>query len=123
MGYLKEFIESYIECALWSSVDNTDDSGGSLLDENFDADDIAPEAHKQMVKDCVDFVWAHRSLLRASKLSAGSAGRDFWLDRNGHGTGFWDEGEDEVFEELSDACQPCGSCDIYVGDDGKLYVQ
>lgn len=39
----------------------------------------------------------------------------------GHGAGFWDRGLGEVGDALSKACEPYGSVDLYVGDDGKIY--
>jgi hypothetical protein len=44
------------------------------------------------------------------------------LTRNGHGSGFWDRGLGKVGEQLTAACGPYGSSDLYVGDDGKVYV-
>lgn len=121
MGYLQEFIDAYMETALWSSTDNADDSGGDPLDENYDVDDIAPETVAQMRKDCTAFVWFNRRDLRASELDSRRAGHDFWLNRNGHGAGFWDEGLGAVGDRLSEASKVYGSCYLYVGDDGKVY--
>ena len=38
------------------------------------------------------------------------------------GAGFWDRGNDPVFDRLTKACRPYGSCDAYVGDDGLIYL-
>lgn len=52
------------------------------------------------------------------------AATDFYLTRNGHGTGFRDR--EEVWGELSDAlhalAKKFGESEGYEGDDGKLYV-
>jgi hypothetical protein len=119
MGYLKEFISAYVECALWSSHD-TDDHGNAY--DGLEGLDLSPEAEKVMRQDCIDFVWANRHALRKSGLDAGQAGHDFWLTRNGHGAGFWDRGLGEIGDYLSRQSKPYGSCDLYVGDDELVYV-
>lgn len=51
------------------------------------------------------------------------AAHDFWLTRNGHGAGFWDGAWTEpVATELTDAAHAFGSCDLDLGDDGKIYA-
>ena len=116
------FFSSYIECALWSSTDNADDSGGEPLDANYGEDDIAPEALKALRDEARDFYDANVATWDAIEYDDSQAGHDFWLTRNGHGAGFWDRGIGEVGEVLTKASKVYGSCDIYVGDDGKLYT-
>lgn len=120
---LDKFTTAYIECALWSSTDNSDDTGGEPLDHNYDTSDIAPETLKQMSEDCEAFQRDNREDLDACGLSLERQGHDFWLNRNGHGSGFWDEGNDPVFRKLSDACKAYGRFDLYIGDDGMIYGQ
>jgi hypothetical protein len=50
------------------------------------------------------------------------AGTDFWLTRNHHGAGFWDRGLGDVGDKLTANSHPYGETDLYVGDDGKLYL-
>lgn len=52
------------------------------------------------------------------------AGHDFWLTRNGHGAGFWDRSElDKPTQgRLTKAAHAFGNSDLYVGDDGRIYV-
>lgn len=114
-----EFTAAYLECALWSSNDNSDDNGGNPLDDNYGTDDIALEALQSAIDDCRDFQFAESADLEG--LDAGQCGADFWLTRNGHGAGFWDRGLGAVGDRLSKACKPYGSVDLYVGDDGKVY--
>lgn len=113
------FTQAYIECALWSSTDNVDDSGGAPLDDNYSSDDIDAVTLAQMVKDCKDFQESNAKDLEG--LHPGQAGHDFWLTRNGHGAGFWDRGLGDVGDRLTDASDAYGSYDLYVGDDGKIY--
>ena len=119
---LDYFYNGYIECALWSSTDHSDESGGEPLDANYSEDDLAPQTAAKMRADCADFIKAHEADLDASGLTAARAGHDFWLTRNGHGSGFWDEGLGELGDRLTKASKFYGSFDLYVGDDGKIYA-
>lgn len=108
----------YQIAALWSSVDDD----GEPLDDQYDVSDIAPDTVKQMREDVADFVNANAALLEESGQSEEQIGHDFWLTRNGHGAGFWDRGLGEVGDKLTEACDPYGNVDLYVGDDGKIYA-
>lgn len=117
---LDTFTRSYIECALWSSTDNANEQGGEPLDKNYSTSDIAPETLQRMSEDCENFQSDNREALDESGLSDERAGHDFWLNRNGHGSGFWDEGCPRA-SELSAASKAWGSFDLYIGDDGQIY--
>ena len=120
---LDSFTEAYIACALWSSTDNQDDSGGDPLDDTYDASDLAPEAIASIIEDC-DAFQADNAEMLAKAGDAEQNGHDFWLTRNGHGAGFWDRGYPAAIgRTLTDAAHVYGSCDIYIGEDGKLYIQ
>ncbi len=117
---LNPFQRAYLECALWSSVD-FEENGNEPLDSNYDITDIAPETLVKMLADCDAFETDNSELLE----QAGDRyqnGHDFWLTRNGHGAGFWDRGYGAIGNKLSEACKAYGSCDIYPGDDGQLYI-
>ncbi len=124
---LDTFTTAYIEAALWSSTDQSDDQGGRPLDDTYGIEDLSEEAIKGMASDCAAFQEANRYLMDEAEEQHGmddeQAGHDFWLTRNGHGAGFWDRGMEEIGDVLSDAAKSYGSCDLYVGDDGQLYVQ
>lgn len=117
---LDQFTRSYIMAALWSTTDET----GEPLDRRFDSDDIASEAKCRMIRDCQRFQKENASALSDSGITDERAGFCFWLNRNGHGSGFWDESTIGVKdgEALSKASHAFGECDIYEGDDGKLYI-
>lgn len=120
---LDTFTQAYITCALWSSIDND-----VPLDSNHDGSDIHSESLAHMAKDCDDFrILAAEDLARAYAqrkvpYSDEQAGHDFWLNRNHHGAGFWDRGLGRLGDRLSDAAHSYGDSDLYVGDDGQLYV-
>ncbi len=116
---LDEFVTAYATCALWSSTDNSDEQGGEPLDRHHDVDDIAPETMASMVADCKAFRELAGDLLAG--LDESQCGHDFWLTRNGHGTGFWDRGLGAVGAALTKHCKSFGGVDLYVGDDDKIH--
>jgi hypothetical protein len=121
-----KFTQAYIACALWSSHDNADDTGGEPLDRNYSPADIHPETLARMVADCAGFQEENRDALDRSGLSLERQGHDYWLTRNRHGAGFWDEwsgwGEEATAcRELTDAAHADGSFNFYVGDDGMIH--
>lgn len=111
---LDAFVKGYIACALWSSTED-----GEPLDRNFDADDLSEEALEKMRADCRQFADETAAMIEGQE---GQAGHDFWLTRNGHGAGFWDGDWPEHGEALSKASKSFGTCTLYSGDDGQLYV-
>jgi len=116
---LDAFTTAYLECALWSSTDESDESGGEPLDANYGLDDLSLETIQGAIDDCAAFQAANADDL--ADLDDEQSGHDFWLTRNGHGAGFWDRGLGALGDRLSKACKPYGSVDLYVGDDGKVY--
>jgi hypothetical protein len=111
------FFDAYVTCALWSSTQDN----GDPLDDDFGPEDIAQETLSKMRADCEDFSAANAELL-AQAGDDSQNGHDFWLTRNGHGAGFWDRGYAEsIGNALTDAADAYGGCDLYVGDDGRIY--
>lgn len=117
--------ESYVECALWSSTDNTTESGGYPLDDNYSEDDLDETAVEAMKNDIASFMFLISEHELGDELRKEwedeELGHDLWLTRNGHGAGFWDRGK-EHGDTLSELAKSLGSQDIIVGDDGLLYV-
>ena len=114
---MDRFTAGYLECALWSSTDDT----GEPLDDNYGVEDLAPEALAQAIEDCREFQEVNAELLATYTRPSDHAGHDYWLSRNGHGAGFWDRGEGETGDALHKAAKLNGSRDLYAGDDGQLY--
>lgn len=116
---LDDFTAAYIECALWSSTDFETDRP---LDDDYGPEDIHADTLRDMIDDCTDFQEHQAELLEHAGDDAQN-GHDFWLTRNFHGAGFWDRGyAANIGAALTDAAKVYGSIDLYVGDDGKLYV-
>jgi len=118
---LNSFARAYVECALWSTLDESTESGGEPFDRNYGPEDIAPETLASMAEDCRQFAADSAADLAEAEISDERAGFLFWLNRNGHGSGFWGEGNDPVFRRLSDASKVWGTVDLYLGDDGQIY--
>lgn len=113
------FTTAYLEAALWSSMDNCDESSGEPLDANYGLGDIAPDTLASIKSDCEAFQRDHAADIGNN---IEQAGHDFWLTRNHHGAGFWDgDWSEEVGQRLTEASHAYGSVDLYVGDDGFIY--
>lgn len=128
---LDSFTQAYIECALWSSTDNSTESGGYPLDDNYGIEDLTMGALKQMIADCKDFQDAQDAYLlaRCGKGATtgqtrdsimGQSGHDFWLTRNHHGAGFWDRGLGELGDRLTKAAHAYGEAYLTVHR-GKIF--
>lgn len=117
------FTAAYVAAMLWtdnapdadSGADferlaaSDDDSPEGSFPASCTADDIAPDALASITADCAAFQEQAAELLalaytrsgryldpsdpRGASYDAERAGHDFWLTRNGHGTGFWDRSE------------------------------
>lgn len=106
--------EAYLACALWSSLDDD----GTPLDA-LDAQ-LSTQALDRTNIDCGAFKERAQAAIRASGLDDAQIGHDFWLTRNGHGTGFWDRGLGAVGEELTRLAKAFGECSAYVTDSGEI---
>ncbi len=125
---LDDFTLAYIEAALWSSNDESDESGREPLDSNYSIDDLDPDTLAKMAEDCRRFQEENAADLarydHPEWTAAELGGHDFWLTRNGHGCGFWDRTEclpADAGERLTAASEKCGEYSLYVGDDGTIY--
>jgi hypothetical protein len=108
---MNQMVQAYIECALWA--------------EDLNAD-LAPETLAAMSAECGVFVQRVGQQEREALLALPTqAGHDLWLTRNGHGTGFWDRPEiwgEEGSKSLTLAAKAMGERELYIGDDGLIYM-
>ena len=111
---LDTFTTAYIAAAL------------QLSDKEVGADatiyDLSTEALGKMVADCQSF--QTRCAYELKRNDNSQAGTDFWLTRNGHGTGFWDR--EDLYGEVDGSqfdtvAKTFGQADLYKGDDGAIY--
>lgn len=111
------FTRAYIEAAFWTEAnpDNEEMDGK-------DWTDLADETLAQMVADCARFQADQK--LNLDGYPNSNAGHDFWLTRNHHGCGYWenDFGSETQCEALTNAAHDFGEVSLYVGDDGKIYA-
>jgi len=91
MNYLgmDDFTSSYLESALWSSID---DNGTPLDAPKYSDMELADETVTIFKADCAKFQSDNAELLTPAReyQSTSHIAHDFWLTRNGHGSGFWD---------------------------------
>jgi hypothetical protein len=115
------FTKQMLETALWSSMDNADDSGGEPLDKNYSIRDFSGWTLRGLARDAKRFQRENAADL--AEFDSAQAGHDFWLTRNGHGAGFWDGDYPEPqATRLTNASKRFREVDLYVGDDGKIYA-
>ena len=72
-----EFLEAYITAIYFTEDDATED--------------LDPDYRRNCMIDCLAFYQRIACYLKEDQIE--QAGHDFWLTRNGHGTGFWDRSE------------------------------
>lgn len=124
------FVKMYVRTMLWSTLDESDDTGGEPMDYKYGPSDIAPETMQRIADDCSRFYASVESMgidLDAELLldddATEMAAHDFWLTRNGHGAGFWDgDWSDESEDRLTKLAESFGEQWPYVGDDGLIYL-
>jgi hypothetical protein len=106
-------LDSYLETALWSSGDDDEFSGLTIY--NFDTKS-KDAAKKDIIKFIADANKQFPDELETYDVQ--SLGHNIWLSRNGHGAGFFDDNNDG----LQELARKMKEKDIYVGDDGKVYI-
>ena len=120
------FTRAFIEALFWTESDKDDipaDAGYA---------DLSSSALDAIRADCARFQKENEPYLAQAYARPGydeaRAGHDFWLTRNGHGTGFWDRDELDAGDLGAKLASFCGfgtdfdQMDAYMGDDGKVYV-
>jgi hypothetical protein len=106
------FVEAYISAAGELTSD----------DDEFDDAQWSKEGLADMKKDADMFYKKAERLLQTLDADPSQHGYDFWLTRNGHGAGFWDRGYGEAGDKLTAFSEKFGEANLYVGDDGMIYV-
>jgi len=78
-----KFLNAYLEAVDFTETGDTDQpETGTELD---------PDFLRESIIDCLAFYSRIQCFLSDDNIE--QAGHDFWLTRNGHGTGFWDRPE------------------------------
>lgn len=108
LNRLDSFTRAYLECALWSSIDENE----MPLDRNYTIENLSLACLRSCVADCKAFQRDNKVDLIHQGDNPEMAGHCFWLNRNGHGAGFWDRGTGAVGQRLSDASKVYGTVDL-----------
>jgi hypothetical protein len=122
-------VGGYLACAVFCGIDEEHPlfiHGGR--DEDFHNPGLFLDSSiRRAQADCAEFMTRARPILEryaelhedcAEEIEAISEqdfGMNFWYDRNGHGTGFWDRAREwgvpeGMLEELSQAAKAFGEC-------------
>ena len=134
MNRLDKFTTAYVTCALGCGV--FDESIENDLNHDLTQEDISDDTLRVIREDCTRF-WGEVENLVPHGVEE-QAGHDFWLTRNGHGSGFWDNPDAYGSEYISDnltvlaknfrtipengmPLRRCPEFELYIGDDGKVY--
>lgn len=124
---LTAFERGYVEAAFF-----TEEGEDGIGEAN--RDELTNEALQNIRRDCVRFQSKAKMFL-ALAYSIGyleeQAGRDFWLTRNGHGTGFWardlltkrtaTDGSMRIGEYLTAHAKRAGSAELYMTAEGVFH--
>lgn len=132
---IDQILDGYLEAALFTGTDESDDSGGAPLDKNYSISDFNAADVRKVRGKIAAWVRKNKSAIagyvkhRKHNRNEGTVyhylGHDLWLTANGHGTGFWDRdygGHDEIGERLTKAAKAFGEKWTTVGDNGEIYI-
>ncbi len=102
-----DVVKAYLEAAAWT--------------EELPGNKFSNEARHLATFEVTAFL--HLAKWHTQGWTLEQLGHDFWLTRNGHGTGFFDRetGTEESRDALTTLSKVFGDCDCYAGDDGLLY--
>ena len=111
---VNEILNSYLETALWAEESDEND----LQDKTIN--DIDGNSKQTAWSDIMKFMQAatQTAMDELRTYDNKAVGHNLWLSRNGHGAGFFDDNNDKL-QNLARSMKPV---DIYLGDDGKIYI-
>lgn len=124
-GNFENFLNSYIDCAkrtCYISYDSEDEN----FEESFVDIDLSESAKIRAEKDCREFINTVKKLKFDILDYSEDAGYDFWLTRNGHGTGFWDRPEvygKQISQKLTEIAEKFRESNLYLGNDNLAYFE
>jgi hypothetical protein len=124
-------LTDYIYTLIWQSTTDDDET----IDQ-YSINDISDTDKEYIVADIKKFdAMIQSGILESMEniidLTGNDYGRimhDFVLTRNNHGAGFWDGdynvsiNDINIGDLLTEYCKSFSNTDLYIGDDGKLYL-
>ena len=114
--------DQYVTTALWSS---TDDNGEPL--DNGDHE-LSDEAREALSKQAQEFYEKWEELIEkymaVFERDIEQVGHYFWLSRNHHGAGFFDDSVEkgDIADKLQTIAESYLEVDLYVDDDGLIQI-
>ena len=113
---------AFLHAAFQCETDESHPNGGDPIDDNYVLDDLDEDARKEAESDVASFCDTYDVALLAweNGISAEDIGTNFYLSRNGHGTGFWDRGWSEAGDTLHRLAKYHGTYGLDVHE-GKVY--
>lgn len=113
-----EMVAGYINCALCVDADDRA-SKFTWLHLSGEALAVATVNCQKFINSVV--IQGKSDFLETADWS--KLGHDFWLTRNGHGSGFFDGDYEYLLGELlTDIAQSSGESYLYLGDDDYIYI-
>lgn len=106
-------IESFLETALWSTMELDSDD---MLDANHSNIDVSESFREQCEKVMTEFMDKARHLFTDVELENNPIEHDLWLTIHGHGAGFWD-GDYEKGDEITEICKEFSEMEDDLRDD------
>lgn len=104
------FLGAYIEAIFFTETGD--------IDQPPTDSELSAFSKLQAGQDCGRFWGTYGALIVEAGADPSQAGHDFWLTRQGHGTGFWDRDDDTYgTEELRDELDRASRC---VGEVGEI---
>lgn len=132
---LDEMSRAYLEAQLWVQSDpygDEDGTGETFADHGYSVDDVSTEYARSVRDELASVVESFGELVQAYHDTTDSEarmqwsrselfGHDFYLTREGHGTGFWDRGLGELGDRLTEVAKSCGEANpLFDNGDGVL---
>lgn len=129
---MTKHIDIDLEAALEGYLDTVAFTDQSMWEEDDRewSGEFAPTSLRKSLRDLRAFITDNAedlheyvTLRRLSGRGAADAiGGDFWLSRNGHGSGFFDRGSDPVFQRLQKSAKAYGTVDSYLNRRGNAVL-
>jgi hypothetical protein len=111
---VNDILDNYLEAAFWTEEQQNPELQNKMVS------DIDSASLQKTKNDIMQFL--RTALQQAGEelktYDSKSIGHNLWLSRNGHGAGFFDDNNDK----LQDIARNMKSSDLYIGDDGKVYL-
>ena len=118
-GAIEKMTSNYLESALFTDEERLKED---VNDEYLDLE-ISNALKSNAKLDCTEFIKrCIESNITLDGYNLSQLGHDFWLTRNGHGTGFWDR--KEIYrgnaDDLSKIASTFGTVNLFIDSSGKI---